>query len=180
MHFERDYDDHLIVGTVAHGWDVERGHNKFGNQSQSHNAVMYIDFGLLTTFFITRMSSPSTLLMLYTFLHSHPTFLPYLVASKKAQALLVALLRAMYKTIHALSLACRNNKNSNDSIPSSVYSSLPSPESMYLIVINTLLIIQDVTLRPLMSKLMTEEDISWYMERKLGEVRHFYGTALSL
>ena len=49
---------------------------------------------------------------------------------------------------------------------------VPSLESFYLVVINILLLVQDLKLRPLLSKLSTRgEDLSWYREKALGEVR---------
>lgn len=43
-------------------------------------------------------------------------------------------------------------------------------ESFYILVINTLMIVQDATLRPVLCKLTIETDLMWYTEKPIKKV----------
>jgi hypothetical protein len=86
------------------------------------------------------------------------------------KSLLVALLKTLYEVVNTVSSACKEYAKNADRVNSRP-STVPALESIYLVVINILLIIQDVKLRPLLSKLTTrDEDLAWYKEKALGEV----------
>lgn len=143
-----------------------RGGHAFGS-----NDVIHLDFPALTDALIARLSlaSPSSLLLTYSLLHTHNTFLPVLVSSGRVQKLLVALLKALYVNINTISTACKEHARDIHT-PFRPFT-VPSLESVYLVVINILLIVQDVKLRPFLSKLtVTGDDVSWYKEKVLSEV----------
>ncbi|CAE7686701.1 unnamed protein product, partial [Symbiodinium microadriaticum] len=96
------------------------------------------------------ISSVNYGLLLYSLLQFHPTYLPSIVASGSVTPLLVALLEQMYH------------------IKREVLSAEVVPiEAFYLLVINSLMIVQDATLRPVLCKLPMESDLKWYAEKKL-------------
>lgn len=135
----------------------------------------HLDFLALRDTLIGRLTlaSPSALLITYSFLHTHPSFLPVLVSSESVQPLLVALLKTLYTAVNTVSTACKEVATRAGAVRmNSRPSTVPSVESVYLVVIDVLLIVQDVRLRPLLSKMTTRgEDLSWYKEKALGEVQ---------
>jgi hypothetical protein len=158
-------------------WDLENGGGgraARGGQvdSSTTNEGIHLSFPTLCTSLIPRLTlgSPTSLLLTYTLLHTHNTFLSVLVSSGNVKSLLVALLKTLYEVVNTVSSACKEYAKNADRVNSRP-STVPALESIYLVVINILLIIQDVKLRPLLSKLTTrDEDLSWYKEKALGEV----------
>ena len=139
-------------------------------QSSTNRRGIHINFSSLTNALQTRLvlSSPSTLLLLYTMLHTHPTYLPVLLANGNAKTLLISLLKTLYDAINRISTA---SKEQEKGIGLDLPSPVPSLESLYLVVINVLLIIQDDKLRPSMSKIFASgEDLTWYKEKDISEV----------
>jgi len=137
----------------------------------SNESTIHVDFPALSDSLISRitLASPSALLLTYSLLHTHNTFLPVLVSCGCVQKLLVALLKTLYVSINTVSTACK--EYASDSRMRLRPSTIPSLESIYLVVINLLLIVQDVKLRPLLSKLtVASEDLSWYKEKTLSEI----------
>jgi hypothetical protein len=165
-------------------WDLEGGGQSgggsrgsgFSYESSSNRPGISIDFLALVDSLRTRLalSSPPALLLSYSLLHTHPAFLPLLVSSGHARPLLVTLLKTLYQTINTVSTACKEYQRGAVSMKFTPCT-VPSLESLYMVVINILLIVQDVKLRPLLSVLSCEgEDLSWYREKALGsQVGHW-------
>ena len=126
--------------------------------NSSLNRKVHVPFGALVNSLVDSMPSERAVLLLYSFLQSHPTFLEIVVNQQaecdegralatrgRIEDLVCAVLRGLYnlETAHSV-------------------------DHLYLLVICTLIMVQDVSLRSHLSRIQV--NVPWYRERSLSEV----------
>jgi hypothetical protein len=133
------HDDKLDDGTMSDDLETH------GSSRISIQRRINMDFSYIADSLSKSVPSESGVILLYTLLHGHPTFLDTLLAADKIEPLLNSVLRGLYL------------------IPDSK----ASIDQLYVLIVCALMLVQDVSLRNVLPTLRT--DAPWYRDRSLTD-----------
>jgi len=114
-----------------------------GSSRISVKRRIQVDFSYMSDSLAKSVPTESGVILLYTLLHGHPTFIDTLSAAKKIEPLLGSVLRGLYL------------------IPDSK----ASLDQLYVLIVCALMLVQDASLRNVLPTMRT--DALWYRDRSL-------------